>query len=635
MTSSITSSKKKKKNSSSVNKEEPIEDVPTNNITQGRGGVVGIVEEKKFVLGRSSSSSSNHHHHHQQRYDHHTGIVTGNTNFTISKFISSNNKNTNNKNYRFFFLLVLGFTLPILYNFFLVQDTSPMSHEEQHMLYHTTVSTSNLYHHPLDTTVTGLPAAKAMAASNSRIPNHHDTYHPSVSSSSSDSSYNRHSHKKMRYPNTAYSIHSSSSASLSSSSSSSSMDPYLIHMTRSISDDHHQASTSSSSRSTTSPSTSSSNAKSRINSSTPYYGGGGVVGGSDMGSGESGSGVIYPSYKYYYYDVYSQSFRLYPQPWDTEYEDVEQDLSTLTSTSTISTSTPSFYKGLFHDLWNRHPTSSTASSSTTTSSSSSSTTTKSQQYPPTLCNDRYTYGYSDWITLRNAIHERNYEYQKYYSRWHWYENAWSEYEMIQFLHPTTTSTTMMTTTDHQNLYPSSTVSTTTSTSNGNYNKDSSSSSRASQQHHHHHHHHQEQQQQQEQHYHHHRPWIEPPQQRPSDSIDSKVSSSTWKPFVICPGAYIHTPRKLKLKYTSIFINTESLEIKCTGCIWHGIGSHFTFGPQAKNVWIRGITFTGATTSSLLFPYHGSEVNFLRCNWFHNRGYGTHGPIMDVVSARYV
>ena len=86
---------------------------------------------------------------------------------------------------------------------------------------------------------------------------------------------------------------------------------------------------------------------------------------------------------------------------------------------------------------------------------------------------------------------------------------------------------------------------------------------------------------------------------------------------------------------SIFINTESLELKCDGCLVDGSGTHLTFGPQAKNVWITGITFTGATTSSLVFPHHGAEVNFLRCSWFNNRGVGSNGAILDVISTRYV
>ena len=49
------------------------------------------------------------------------------------------------------------------------------------------------------------------------------------------------------------------------------------------------------------------------------------------------------------------------------------------------------------------------------------------------------------------------------------------------------------------------------------------------------------------------------------------------------------------------------------------GTHFSFGPHAKNVLIRGITFRGATTSSLTFHHHGAEVSLEDCYWLYNSG----------------
>jgi len=442
----------------------------------------------------------NHHHHSSVKDDAEdvSKIVRYDIDETQFAFVPRDTLNVRgaSSSYLYYFLFLLGFILPIIYNC--------------------------VYAHFIHGVGDEIYTVSAQASYSSSDPRRDFILHPVASSSSS---------------------------------SSSSVDPYLIHMTRSVSDP--QASDSS---------MTSSNAKSRINSSGTSY------------------GVTYPSYKYYYYDVYTQSFRLYPQPWDTEEEN-----SAISSTSSSSSSS----KGLLRDFII-----STQASSTTSPSSS-----MPLKYPPTLCDDGHTFGYSDWKTLRNAIHDRNNEYQKFYSRWSWFENAWSEYEMIHFLHPVPLAKSM----DHRNQYPPSF----SSSSEMLYSKDSSSSKTLQ------------------------HPWIEPPN-RPIESIHSQsYPSSSWGPLVICPGVHIATPRTSVGKSMSILINTESLELQCNGCIFHGAGTHLTFGPQAKNVWISGITFTGATASSLVFPHHGSEVNFLRCNWFHNRGLGSNGGIMDVISTRYV
>jgi hypothetical protein len=324
-----------------------------------------------------------------------------------------------------------------------------------------------------------------------------------------------------------------------------SMDPYLIHMTKStkISDKTGEASGMS---------------KSRINSST--YG-----------------GMTYPSYKYYYYDVYSQSFRLYPQSWDTE-EESDPSVSLSAKGDLISALSASTYGS------------------------------PKTKYSTSLCDDGLTTGYSDWTTLRHAIHERNDEYQKFYSRWSWFQNAWSEYEMIHFLHPVPPEkTTSMEDRSRYNI-----------PSDHSYDLGYASSSHS---------------------------WIEPPH-RPYESVMEKnrwrgtgqsiltePHGQSSETFVICPGAHLKIPQTTGK--TSIFINSESFQLECDGCIIHGGGTHLVFGPQAKNVWIKGVTFTGATTSSLVFPHSGAEVSFLRCSWFNNRGLGSNGAVLDLISTRYV
>ncbi|KAL9183127.1 hypothetical protein ACHAXT_004914 [Thalassiosira profunda] len=77
--------------------------------------------------------------------------------------------------------------------------------------------------------------------------------------------------------------------------------------------------------------------------------------------------------------------------------------------------------------------------------------------------------------------------------------------------------------------------------------------------------------------------------------------------------------KAKNKLSSIFINAEDIEIECDMCVVDLPGTHFSFGPHAKNVLIRGITFRGATTSSLTFHHHGADVSLEDCYWLWNSG----------------
>eukprot|EP00956_Cyclotella_meneghiniana_P043659 scaffold282078_cov79-Cyclotella_meneghiniana.AAC.1 len=112
------------------------------------------------------------------------------------------------------------------------------------------------------------------------------------------------------------------------------------------------------------------------------------------------------------------------------------------------------------------------------------------------------------------------------------------------------------------------------------------------------------------------------------------------PFVICPGAklnqrhpprmsiwswltsfFIDTPNQYKPnnnKLSSIYINAEDITIQCDRCTIDLPGTHFSFGPHA-NAWIKGITFRGATTSSLTLHHHGATASFEDCYWLYNSG----------------
>ena len=72
-------------------------------------------------------------------------------------------------------------------------------------------------------------------------------------------------------------------------------------------------------------------------------------------------------------------------------------------------------------------------------------------------------------------------------------------------------------------------------------------------------------------------------------------------------------------YSSIFISAEDVVVECNMCAIDMPGTHIRFGPHAKHVIIRGITFKGATTSSLTFYHHGANVRLEDCYWLYNSG----------------
>jgi hypothetical protein len=102
-------------------------------------------------------------------------------------------------------------------------------------------------------------------------------------------------------------------------------------------------------------------------------------------------------------------------------------------------------------------------------------------------------------------------------------------------------------------------------------------------------------------------------------------------FQICPGA------TLRARRGPIFLNAENVVIECDDdCTIDVGGTHLAFGPHAKNVLVRGITFRGARSSSLTFFHDGADATFEDCSWIGNSGIsGKYGAVADVNSTSSV
>lgn len=106
------------------------------------------------------------------------------------------------------------------------------------------------------------------------------------------------------------------------------------------------------------------------------------------------------------------------------------------------------------------------------------------------------------------------------------------------------------------------------------------------------------------------------------------------PFIICP----HTTLRgssLAGRHLPIYIDAEDVLVECNTCVLDTPGTHFSFGPHAKNVIVRGVTMMGATESSIIFRHNGAEVNFEDCYWVNNDSVGIHGSVADVNSTSIV
>lgn len=103
-------------------------------------------------------------------------------------------------------------------------------------------------------------------------------------------------------------------------------------------------------------------------------------------------------------------------------------------------------------------------------------------------------------------------------------------------------------------------------------------------------------------------------------------------FTICP----HTTLKSSHRKSSITINSENIVLQCDGCIIDVRGTHITFGANARNVLVRGVTFRSASTSSLTFFNDGAEATFQDCTWINNLASNPQwGSVADINSTSMV
>jgi hypothetical protein len=101
-------------------------------------------------------------------------------------------------------------------------------------------------------------------------------------------------------------------------------------------------------------------------------------------------------------------------------------------------------------------------------------------------------------------------------------------------------------------------------------------------------------------------------------------------LTICPET------TLKARSGPIFINAENVIIECEGCTIDVGGTHLSFGPHAKNILIRGVTFKRASTSSLVFFHDGAEATFESCLWTGNHAANAKlGAVADVNSTSII
>ncbi|KAL3935048.1 MAG: hypothetical protein SGBAC_009360 [Bacillariaceae sp.] len=101
-------------------------------------------------------------------------------------------------------------------------------------------------------------------------------------------------------------------------------------------------------------------------------------------------------------------------------------------------------------------------------------------------------------------------------------------------------------------------------------------------------------------------------------------------FRICPG------ETLTARRGPITMNAANLVLECQDCTVDVGGTHLAFGPRARNVLVRGITFRGATSSSVTFFHHGSDAIFEDCSWIGNSGAShKYGAVADLNSTSSV
>ena len=286
------------------------------------------------------------------------------------------------------------------------------------------------------------------------------------------------------------------------------------------------------------------------------------------------------SYKYYYYDEVEQTFSsLYTNVQENKSNHLYNDNNNNNGVS--ENSQYDLYNSQQHSMennhHNHHP--------------------KQGPLPPkaqpSICRDNVNYGYSDYGSLKMAIDELNSRYESSMGQWFEYQAAMTEYELILFLHfssnqpegeikvkkppipPLLPNELPMP--DPIQICPGAVI-------QGRYNRASS--------------------------------FYQQTYQNPSTP-----SSSSPHPIPISG-------------YNPMFtINAPHIWIQCENCSMESTSTHISFGQYARDVLIRGLSFSGATTGSLIFHSHGADVNFEDCSWTENTALGKTGAVADVNSTR--
>jgi len=317
------------------------------------------------------------------------------------------------------------------------------------------------------------------------------------------------------------------------------------------------------------------------------------------------------------------------------------------------------------------------------------------KYNPQLCNDGYTIGFNDWNTLRNSIHERSARYEEAYNIIEDYHAAIKEYKLIKLLHYShdmitkgnvgRTGSKSILHHDNRNNIDDNILQNTKSNSNE---KDTFSTLHNNGDNWEIHINDTQNLQRSKQSFssfttHHNQEDIVTIQPPPTPPLHlTSILEEIPEPITICPYAHLkssqhllnqlselflstlphfratsshasyshhhnhfsshHYHRKRQLynpqnPTTHIRINADSLNLQCTGCIIEATngGTHLSFGPLARNVLIHGLTFIGATESSVLFPENGARVEFEDCYWANNDGLGNNGAVADINSTSTV
>lgn len=112
-------------------------------------------------------------------------------------------------------------------------------------------------------------------------------------------------------------------------------------------------------------------------------------------------------------------------------------------------------------------------------------------------------------------------------------------------------------------------------------------------------------------------------------------------FWTVPQLHIPICNDVTLHATSpVTLQAPHVTVSCEGCIWklkNRRGQyHLSFGSYARDVLLQGITFWGATASSLLLHQHGASVRVEDCLFLNNKAVGPQvGFVVDINSTSQI